>query len=90
MAEQLTTAEAWKGALGFEHLEVVDISANDFEPDWIIRGVWVKTSGSLVVRMMSGAVVPIPAECLSAGVIYPMFATHLISSGSTAEVLAGY
>ncbi len=67
------------------------ITASDTEVLEVpVRGISFATAGALKIRTSTGRDVAIPAGALAAGLIHPIVAIKVWSTGTTATSIVGY
>lgn len=77
---------------GIRSAEAIDVSSGDIELTNLTRGLYVGTSGDIVVQFSDDAdAAPVTLKNLAAGVWHPLQVQKIIETGTTAaDILAGY
>lgn len=77
---------------GIKSAQAVDISAADWPTARITRGIYVGTSGDVVVQYCDDSdAATVTHKNLAAGVWHPMQVQKVVRTGTTAtDILAGY
>lgn len=82
---------ARKESMGVSHIDVVDVSATDYDPGYTLRGIAFAAEGAIDMTLEDGTRVTIPAGTLAAGTFHPIFFTQIHSGATTAtDIIAVY
>lgn len=71
------TYQPWPDAPAEDVIDI-DVAESDQTLEEPCRGIWVYTSGDLVITTLRGEIRTIPAAALVVGMIYPICATVIM------------